>query len=55
MPPMCAGAFFGSIAPHLQPRFYSISSSPRLHPHSIHITCAVVKEAMPSGRVHEGE
>ncbi|GAB4821850.1 hypothetical protein N2152v2_008896 [Parachlorella kessleri] len=48
------GAFFGSIAPHLQPRFYSISSSPKQHPHSIHITCAVVKETMPCGRVHEG-
>lgn len=48
------GAFFGSIAPHLQPRYYSISSSPAVHPKSIHITCAVVHEAMPSGRVHEG-
>jgi NADPH-ferrihemoprotein reductase len=44
-----AGAFFGSVAPHLQPRFYSISSAPQQHPRSVHMTCAVVKEAMPSG------
>lgn len=43
------GAFFGSIAPHLQPRYYSISSAPQQHPRSVHITCAVVKEVMPSG------
>lgn len=37
-----------------QPRFYSISSSPKLHPRSVHITASVVKDTMPSGRVHEG-
>ena len=37
-----AGAFFGSIMQRLQVRFYSISSSPAMHPKSIHITCAVV-------------
>lgn len=48
------GAFFGGIAPHLQPRFYSISSAPQQHPHAVHITCAVVREKMPTGRLHEG-
>ena len=48
------GAFFGSVAPHLQPRYYSISSAPQQHPAAVHITCAVVREAMPSGRLHEG-
>lgn len=43
------GAFFACIAPRLQPRFYSISSSHSAHPTSIHITCSVVRDVMPTG------
>lgn len=45
---------FINLAPHLQPRYYTISSSSTVHPNHIHATVSVTKDELRAGRVHLG-
>lgn len=42
------------LLPRLQCRYYSISSSPKMHPNSIHITAVLVRWTTSTGRVQKG-
>ncbi|XP_076045478.1 cytochrome P450 reductase [Oratosquilla oratoria] len=42
------------LLPRLQARYYSISSSSKVYPSSIHITAVVVKYETPTGRTNHG-
>eukprot|EP01099_Mayorella_cantabrigiensis_P008831 TRINITY_DN871_c0_g1_i2.p1 TRINITY_DN871_c0_g1~~TRINITY_DN871_c0_g1_i2.p1 ORF type:complete len:492 (+),score=102.45 TRINITY_DN871_c0_g1_i2:551-2026(+) len=45
---------FLELQPKLAPRYYSISSSRKLNPSTVHITAVHLHYDKPTGRVHEG-
>lgn len=42
------------LLPKLQPRYYSISSSHKMHPTTVHITAVLVEYTTPTGKLQKG-
>merc|ERR1712203_581375 len=42
------------LLPRLQPRFYSISSSSKVHKDAVHVTAVVIEYETPTGRTNNG-
>jgi len=54
--PSCKPSFIHVIEliPPTKPRYYSISSSPKQHPNTVHVTAVVLEYKTGTGRVHKG-